>query len=170
MREVHISSNPRQEKGSNNCIISVLLAIILRAQGQTFNYPPQLLNNFRSWLFLVLVFATLTPLGDLRLASKGLRLLAHFKPPVEAEAESGMITTTTSGLQEATSSGGENIGDILRVFLESPQGVYYEELVECLDDWFHSFWLSPPRGYPSQIRVLIDWYPWDPPLQQPQFN
>ena len=109
-----IAPSPRQEKGSNNCLVSVLMAIILRIQGQAINYPPRLLNNFRTWLFL-----------DTRLAARGLRILANTK--LAAEAEPAMPALSSPEQLVSAAEDGDAAAEALRAPLLSSQGIVYEE-------------------------------------------
>ena len=155
VRNVQIAPTPRQEKGSNNCLVSVLLAIILRVQGQAINYPPRLLNNFRTWLFLVQIFATLTPPCDTRLAAKGLRLLASTK--LSAEVEPVTPATRSLELTDVAAEGNDTMEEVLRAPLLSSQGAAYEEQWDSLEDWAHAFWLSPGESsQPSRGVSALD--------------
>ena len=139
--------------GSNNCLVSVLLAIILRIKGQAINYPPRLLNNFRTWLFLVQIFATLTPPRDTRLAAKGLRILASTK--LSAEVEPEMPAMRSPEQPDPAAEDDDATEEVLRAPLLSSQGIVYEEQWDSLEDWAPTFWLSPmapgqpPRGPPD---------------------
>ena len=132
MQSMLIAPTPRQEKGSNNCLVSVLLAIILRIQGQAVNYPPRSLNNFRTWLFLAQIFATLTPPRDIRLSAKGLRLLASTKLPEEVEPVTPAMGSPV--LLERVAEVDDSIEEALIAPLLSPQGVVYEGQWDSLED------------------------------------